>query len=916
MKLDHAFLRSRVARRVFLLFVLCALLPVALLAGIALTSVTTELEDTAQKRLHSASKAMGMSVIERLGLLETQMGQVAAAVDLSDTGAPPPVGDELLAGLKRRFLSFSISHSDALPDASIRTLLGPPITGFMPNAEQEKHLASGKAVIWLQASENGARGVILVKTLRPGRPRDGLVLADVNPDYLWGIGQESVLPAEMELSSFAAGAVLATTHHGTDRLAAELATHLGLSAMAAFEWRHNGERYLAGAWTMPMAFQYKAVPWTMVLSERRSHALAPIRRFVYSFVIVVLLALAAVTLLSSIQIRTSLVPLERLQEGTRRIAAKDFSSRIRLSTRDEFEDLAASFNSMAGRLERQFATLETVGAIDRAILSTLEVGRIVELVLAKVGDLLPCEAAGLVLLEPDGTGMAYRRKAAESTELDVELARLPAEDRAALASRPRHLFDGSASPAWAQLLVGKAQANVLAFPLMRSGDLFGVLALAIRATRLQPDDGLDQVRQLADQVTVALTNAKEVQQRRQAEQGLQERNAQLREALEELKATQKQMVQQERLRALGQMASGIAHDFNNALYPIMGFTELLLLDPKSLADAELVKERLQTMNLAARDAAKIVSRLRDFYRPREQHDVALPVDLNALIRQVITLTEPKWKRQAQMSDRTIEVDADLGEIGDVGGDESELREVLTNLLFNAVDAIPQRGRITFRTCNERQQVVVRVADTGTGMTDEVRQRCLEPFFSTKGEKGTGLGLAMVYGIVRRFGGTVDIESELGKGTTFVLRFPVLTEADRSMQGEAEGALPTGWHVLVVDDDKLAGKVTAEYVRSAGHHVDLVQNGLDAMAQCQTRRFDLLITDLGMPDMNGRQLASLVKKLAPAIQVVLISGAGDGGDEAAPPSRDIDDALDKPVTMADLQAVFRRAAQRQPPSQAA
>lgn len=916
MKLDHAFLRSRVARRVFLLFVLCALLPVALLAGIALTSVTTELEDTAQRRLYGASKAMGMSVIERLGLLEVQMGQVAAAVDPSAPGSPQPVGDELLAGLKGRFLSFSISYSDTQPDASIRTLLGPPITGFVPSAEQEKHLASGKAVIWLQARGQGSRGVILVQARRPGGTREGLVLAEVNPDYLWGIGHESLLPAEMELSSFAAGAVLATTHPETDQVAAELATHLAPSAITAFEWRHDGERYLAGAWTMPMAFQYRTVPWTVVLSQLRSHALAPIRRFSYSFVIVVLLALAAVTLLSSIQIRTSLVPLERLQEGTRRIAAKDFSSRVRLSTRDEFEDLAASFNSMAGRLERQFATLETVGAIDRAILSTLDVGRIVELVLAKVGELLPCEAAGLMLLEPDGAGMAYRRKAAGSSEVEVELVRLPAEDRTALAIRPRHHFEGSTSPAWIRTLVGAGQGTVLAFPLVRSGDLFGVLALVIRAPRLQPDDGLDQVRQLVDQVTVALTNAKEVQQRRQAEQGLQERNVQLKETLDELKTTQKQMVQQERLRALGQMASGIAHDFNNALYPIMGFSELLLLDPDLLQDTEMVKDRLQTINLAARDAAKIVSRLRDFYRPREQHDVELAVDLNALIRQVITLTEPKWKRQAQMSDRTIEVHAELGEIGDVGGDESELREVLTNLLFNAVDAIPQRGRITFRTGNEGPQVVVRVADTGTGMSDEVRQRCLEPFFSTKGEKGTGLGLAMVYGIVRRFGGTVEIESALGKGTTFVLRFPILTEANRSVQSGTEAALPTGWHVLVVDDDTLAGKVTAEYVRSAGHHVDLVQNGLDAMAQCQTRRFDLLITDLGMPDMNGRQLASLVKKLAPAIQVVLVSGAGDRGDEAVPPSRDIDDALDKPVTMADLQAAFRRAAQRYPPSQAA
>ncbi len=910
MKLDHTFLRSRVARRVFTLFFLCALIPVALFALIAHSSVRTQLEDDAQGRLYRASKALGMSVIERLGLLELYALQAASQGVSGELPTSPPAESPTQVTTRFSALAFIERGGTVIP------LYGQPPAPFEPDLEQEKHLRSGRAVLRVDAGADGATKINLIKAINPEAPRDRLVVAVLNSDYLWGIGRENTLPAGMELSSFAGGRTLAATHEGEDRIRVHLAESRPGSSVTAFQWETDRERFLAGAWSLPLAFQFKTDTWTVVLSQPAREALGPIRRFSYSFAIVALLALAAVVLISSIQIRHSLVPLEKLQEGTRRIAQKDFSSRVRLSTHDEFEDLAKSFNSMAGRLERQFAALATAGEIDRAILSTLDVGRIVEMVLAKVGELLPCETSGLILIEPDGTGMAYRRKAGGAAELDVEIARLSAEDRVLLASQLRHRFESQASPAWTQFLVGTRSATVLAFPFVRSGDLLGVLVLAVHPTRLQQEDGLDQVRQLADQVTVALTNAKEVQQRRQAEQGLEERNVQLQEALQELKATQKQMVQQERLRALGQMASGIAHDFNNALYPIMGFTELLLLDPKSMADTELVKERLQTMNLAARDAAKIVSRLRDFYRPREQHDVALPVDLNALIRQVITLTEPKWKQQAQMSDRTIEVHAELGEIGDVGGDESELREVLTNLLFNAVDAIPQRGTITFRTCNEGDRVALRVADTGTGMTEEVRQRCLEPFFSTKGEKGTGLGLAMVYGIVRRFGGTVDIESELGKGTTFVLRFPILVEANRSVQGETEAALPTGWHVLVVDDDKLAGRVTAEYVRSAGHHVGLVQNGLDAMAQCQTMRFDMLITDLGMPDINGRQLAGMVKKLAPAIQVVMVSGAGDGYDQTAPPSQDIDFALDKPVTMADLQTVFRRAAQRLPPSQAA
>ena len=218
------------------------------------------------------------------------------------------------------------------------------------------------------------------------------------------------------------------------------------------------------------------------------------------------------------------------------------------------------------------------------------------------------------------------------------------------------------------------------------------------------------------------------------------------------------------------MAGGIAHDFNNALSIIMGFTELLLRDAKGGLTEEAATPPLSTILAASEDAARIVHRLRGFYRTEEEEE-RLPIDLNQLIEQAVSWTRPRWQTTATAAGRTITVTANPGKIPCVAGDAAELREALTNLIFNAVDALPQGGAITLCTRAEADAVVLTISDNGTGMSEEVRQRCLEPFFTTKGESGTGLGLSMVFGIIRRHGGTIDIASEMGKGTTFTLRLP-------------------------------------------------------------------------------------------------------------------------------------------------
>ncbi len=347
------------------------------------------------------------------------------------------------------------------------------------------------------------------------------------------------------------------------------------------------------------------------------------------------------------------------------------------------------------------------------------------------------------------------------------------------------------------------------------------------------------------------------------------RTIELEGALDDLRSSQQQIIQQERLAALGTMAGGIAHDFNNALSIILGFGELLLRDAEHGLTKEKATRPITTILTAAEDAAKIVHRLREFYRPDQSDEQRLPVDLNVLIRQAVSLTEPRWQTDAQANGRTIKITTEFGEMPMVLGDAAELREVFTNLIFNAVDALPQGGAITFATHHEGQSVVLDVKDTGIGMTEEVRMRCFEPFFTTKGKRGTGLGLAMVFGIIRRHGGTIRIVSEPEKGADFTINLP-LTAIDAIQEVEPYSFLDEPLRVLVVDDHPLQIQLVCEHLRGDLHIVETALSGSEALQKFRSAPFDVVITDHVMAEMTGQQLAVSIKLLCPEVPVILLT----------------------------------------------
>lgn len=389
------------------------------------------------------------------------------------------------------------------------------------------------------------------------------------------------------------------------------------------------------------------------------------------------------------------------------------------------------------------------------------------------------------------------------------------------------------------------------------------------------------------------------------EEKVADRTRELRDTVSELKTTQQRILQQERLHAFSEMAGGVVHDFNNALMSVIGYSDLLLSVPEVLADRETTLDYLRTMNTAGRDAAHVVNRLRDFYRPRELADVFEPLDLNPLLAQVVPMTQPKWKDQAMVSGRTITVELDLARVPLVDGNEAELRELVTNLIFNAVDAMPAGGTITLSTRCERDGTLLQIRDTGTGMSEDVRTRCLEPFFSTKGELGTGLGLSMVFGIAKRHSALLDIQSEAGKGTVFKIWFPACADK-RAGEEDAAPEPHRPLRVLVVDDEPVTRQVVSAFLQIDGHEVITASSGTEALSAYQHGPFDLLLTDCAMPEMSGFQLAGAVKELHRAQPVILLTGFSESALQSYDQSDHVDLVIHKPVRHQALRQAVAKA----------
>ncbi len=558
------------------------------------------------------------------------------------------------------------------------------------------------------------------------------------------------------------------------------------------------------------------------------------------------------------------------------------------------------------KMQAQLARLDLLHQITRAIGERQDIQSIFQVVIRTLEEQLPVDFCCICLYDPAEKCVIVTSVGLHSEALAMELA-MTAQARIEIDQNGlsqcvngRLVYEPDITQVpfpFPQRLARGALSSMVAAPLLVESKVFGVLIAARQQAHGFSSGECEFLKQASEHVALAAHQA--------------QLYSALQQAYDDLRQTQKAVMQQERLLALGQMASGIAHDINNAISPVSLYTEALLEQEPDLSPR--ARGQLETIQRAIDDVAQTVARMREFYRQREAQMTLLPVDMNAIVQQVVALTRARWSDMAQQRGIAIEMRTELAaELPSIMGADNEIREALTNLIFNAVDAMPNGGPLILRTrvAQEGGVVQVEVIDSGVGMDEDTRRRCLEPFFTTKGERGTGLGLAMVYGTMQRHSADCEIESAVGKGTTVRLSFAIPTTPAVGAAVSATASAVPPQRILVVDDDPLVLKSLRDTLEADGHGVttaDGGQAGIDAFlaARAQGNPFPVVITDLGMPYVDGRKVSNAVKTAAPETILLMLTGWGQRlvADGDVPPH--VDRVLSKPPKLRELREALAR-----------
>jgi len=511
MKFEGTFLRSKVAIRIFVLFVCCALLPIAVLAVLSFSHVTKQLSEQTQKRLHQASKDVGGAIAERLYFLEGEMKMAASRFSTESNSIFRTPTEGISEHLKKRFKCLVIIAEGGKSIHFFGQIQNIPEL----NLEQKEHIRSGRSLLFSEYHPDLSSRIFMSMAGDPKNPRRGIFVGEINTNYLWDTEEQSTFPSMTELCVLdQSNNVLFSSLPGPVSLPKQVLQKMTHSAFGQFEWVHNKKEYMASYRSIFLQPAFFTPKWTVVLSESKSDVLAPMANFKKIFPLVILMSLLVVLLLSVIQIRRSMIPLEKLREGTRRIAARDFDSRVMIKSGDEFEELGASFNTMASQLSKQFNTLTTLAEIDRAILSVLDTEKIVDVVLNRMHDVFPCDSASVTLLDFNAkkakmAARIYFEKEKPNNETLLEMIDLTAKEQQELSDNPESIFFEvkEAPPNYLAPLVRQGIRSFLVLPIILKKGLSGIMTLGYLKPPVHSQEDLFQARQLADQMAVALSNA-------------------------------------------------------------------------------------------------------------------------------------------------------------------------------------------------------------------------------------------------------------------------------------------------------------------------------------------------------------------------------------------------------------------------
>jgi response regulator RpfG family c-di-GMP phosphodiesterase/HAMP domain-containing protein len=510
-KIDIKLLKGKVSDRIIILFIVSALVPIAAVALISFSSVKKQLNEDSHRRLHKESKALGMGVYERLLFLKSQMKDVSISQTDHDAGVLAP---DLVEQLKHRFKSMWLLNASGRE----RLLFGSTEQTPDLGTEELTHLDSGKSIVFTIYHPNNASKIFMMSRANSSTRNRGLLVAEINNKYLWGITYAGLLPHMTELTILDASRNrLRGSPGGPVFFTDKITKKMDMNSTGLFEWRHNDSVYLSSYWTIFLKSEFLNPGWTVLLSEPKSYTLAPMADFKRTFPLVIILSLLIIAFMSIRQIRRHLVPLKKLQEGTRRIANREFNCRVDVTSGDEFEELATSFNTMAERLAKQFNALSTLAEVDRAILATTDTEKITETIITRMQDIAPSDSLSVALLGPDAghEAVIYLRNSWGRCKKLNDPVSLTDSEVETLNANPQGLIVTSRDVGLPKYLVPMAKAGVMTYfvtPVFVQWKLRGVISLAWLGSNEPGEEDKAQVRQFANQVAVALSNARLIEE--------------------------------------------------------------------------------------------------------------------------------------------------------------------------------------------------------------------------------------------------------------------------------------------------------------------------------------------------------------------------------------------------------------------
>jgi HD-GYP domain-containing protein (c-di-GMP phosphodiesterase class II)/HAMP domain-containing protein len=520
MKIDKAFLRSKVGRRIFVLFILCALIPMTMLAIVSYRHVVRQVSDQSRKQLSQTNKAVGMAIIERLSLLESQLKMIALNYNSFPDTAINSVQFSYSKDLEKWFGSIAI-----LTDSEeYISLLGSLQNRVRPSPAGVRHMQSGKPLLVTSSAKSGQTQIVLMIAMEPTDIKRGIMVGVINPGYLWNIATVDLLPFMAEVIVFNhSGNIIYSSHPVLPSFLTTLQPKLNNASWGEFEWRDKGISYTSSLWPVFLKFQFLSPKWAVVMTLPQKDLFAHLTAFKWNFTFIILISLWVVLLLSLIQIRRSLVPLERLKEGTERIARRDFSSPVAIASNDEFGELAESFNTMASNINDQFNTLTTIAEIDRAILAEQDMDKLASAVITRMPKALSCDFVGIGLVESDTESMIYAysddgnpgsvKKSAPVPLTPDILDKCRINPEGFMVEREEDLS------ACFRSFAANDYKVFSVMPVFVHQELSAVMITAFRDFSSISFEGLTRVRQIADQVAVALMNAKLIEDLHQLTQG-------------------------------------------------------------------------------------------------------------------------------------------------------------------------------------------------------------------------------------------------------------------------------------------------------------------------------------------------------------------------------------------------------------